>query len=107
MCELEVSTRNCQESKAPGGMMRCIAALLAIMPVDALLAAPTTRCDTLLRGLFVDNKGGFVSPKAVAAACSPEVEWNDMSTAAATRILQLRVAALDFMARTLHFARAL
>jgi len=38
-------------------------------------AAPTTGCDSVLRGLF----DGVVSPDAVAAACSASVEWDDLS----------------------------
>ena len=43
--------------------------------VTMAAAAPTTGCDSLLRGLF----DGVVCPDAVAAACSASVEWDDLS----------------------------
>ena len=51
--------------------------LLSLPSSLALIAAPTVRCDSLMRSLFIEPKG-VVSPAAVAAECSATVEWNDM-----------------------------
>ena len=54
--------------------------LLALLPaavVTLQAVATPTRCDALLRSLFVDAPA--VSPSTIASVCSPTVEWVDMN----------------------------
>ena len=48
-------------------------------PHVQLQASTTSTCESLLRGLF----DGAVDADAVAAACSADVEWDDMGAASA------------------------
>eukprot|EP00966_Prymnesium_polylepis_P316487 7312956-Prymnesium_polylepis.1 len=50
--------------------------LLSATSSSAIISVRPVRCDKLLRNLFVDLP--TVAPAAIAAACSPTVEWVDM-----------------------------
>ena len=49
----------------------------------ASAAATAASCEDLLRQTFGN---GVVDPAAVAAACSPDIEWDDFAAAGPVRV---------------------